>query len=74
MNERQQWELPPNWNEWPESQKIDYVDMTSTRKGLLEEISRHCGADLQTDPTARMNKWDLSGIVVALRESEGGNP
>lgn len=61
--------LPADWDSWPRAERVEYVDMVSTRAGLIAELSERCEFDLDAiNNQYRLDKPQLAAITLELRE------
>jgi len=60
--------LPADWDSWPRSEKVEWLSVTHTRKGLLQRITRRAGIDRDLTNSSRLTVQELSAVALELGE------
>jgi len=60
-----------DWEQWPRAERVDYLNMTRSRAGLIAELSERCAFEMdEPDNTYRLTKPQLASITLSLRDSQ----
>lgn len=59
---------PSNWGNWPRREKLDWLTLTHTRKGLLQRITSRVGIERDLHNSSRLNVEELAAIALELDE------